>query len=1261
MDEVIQLEDLLAFYPPKNIEGIQTKITAKKEFKELESSPREVLQRIRGGYFKHQKFIQRFLQHYDRLLLFHETGTGKSCAITAAAEILKKEHQSSDNNKFLSGGYIKRAYVIVNNKQLKGRMKKEIICKCTDQVYDTPDVEDSKQKVHRNLEKWYTVTERESFARKLSKMTNKGIIEEYSNSIIFVDEAHNLRFRAFKGEKRRAETKAVKIKRRLLNRFSAKGLRNLAENLEIPVSGTKEDIINLMLDEDILTIENINEAIDSDNYAMSTKKKEKKEPFFGKESIYVQFWRLFHVARNIKIVLATATPMVNDPSEIKDLLNLLLPARTEDFSIFKRKLTTSEMGPLFAISPERKIEDMSEKELEYYFRGLVSYVRRLDTGADIEYQGIPISNIGGYSHSTKTQDYKTETKVFLSRLGDFQSEIYKRVRQLKQNELRDKERQVSNFVYPDGSFGLAGFNKYIRQIGDRYTVKNTSAGREFADQISTLDGIRNLGAKFADIIEIINETPGNVFVYSNYSKASGAVPFSVCLEAQGYELFREDDMNSIFRPRFVTTAQAYCSGISGGKVIRDSFLPAGREKRDGTIQKPRYVFLTPDISVNALEVLLTVMNSPENKHGDYIKVFITTPVGGEGISLSNVIGIHLIDGDWKHATNYQAESRAIRATSHDELLKEKSRINVKVYNHAAYTCDSLDMEVKVEEEDVIYPCKENQLLSVDIRLYERSEEKDREIKRMERIMKKVAVDCQIHFLRNTRRDDPRIIGKDGTSECDYEKCVYTCVDPKPVYEDYTTYDVYYINEPIEAVRRVLQEYFKTEFSITMKGILDLIWNEEYSYLYIDIPLQIKYIQYAVEEILTNKPIFQNRYGQNSYLQKDENTLFLSLDYPLSSVEAEEINVSDYTRNLIGVMDIPLEDFENPEKEKEQRKLLNKLKKYDIFSPEFEESFYQLDIDTLSSSLEDAIERHINRKETAFSRNILDRLSENLHPASKGSAGTPDSKWFPVPFASLWHRVPKPVTELKNVEKRFKEKSQGKGRKPKEGNRAPDEIDYEPTWDKETESTYFHILYSIEPGRNVFNTVSNFNNVKRKIRLFIPSEGKWRDANPIEQVVYSKIGQERIEEFKQPYENEPIHGFYISGPIKAFRLGVKFMEKQPRKKSVKKKKKDQRTVNRGRICESYSVEDLIRILNFLEIPSPNLEELENIERLNREQLIDNIANSKGFKTFKSDELDEKTLQYYLSWILFKPRGPKRKFICSIIQENLLRRGLVYQTY
>jgi len=406
-------------------------------------------------------------------------------------------------------------------------------------------------------------------------------------------------------------------------------------------------------------------------------------------------------------------------------------------------------------------------------------------------------------------------------------------------------------------------------------------------------------------------------------------------------------------------------------------------------------------------------------------------------------------------------------------------------------------------------------------------------------MKKVAVDCQINFLRNTRVGDPRIIGKDGTSECDYAECVYDCWDPTFTDEDYTTYDVYYIDETIEAITRVLQEYFKTNFSISMEGVVDLIQNVVY-------PPEIKYVQYAVQEILNIRTIFLNRYGQKSYLQKDQDILFLTLDYPLSDLGDQSVNVSDYTANLIGILDIPLEEVKNPVKEKEKMDKVQKIAKYDPFTPEFEKIFYSLDIDTLSRLLENAIQRRINDNETTFSRKILMRLSENTyhHPPA-------------VPFASLWYVIPKPVTEIKKVERRLEEKSAGKGRKPKEGMRTPDKIDYKPTWDEDTEPVYFHILYSIEPGRQDYAAVSNYKNVTGKIRLFVPSEGQWRDATPIEQVVYSKKGQELLETFLNPYEDLDIHGNYYSGPVKTFRVVSKFMEKQPLKKSVKRKKKDKR--------------------------------------------------------------------------------------------------------
>jgi len=137
--------------------------------------------------------------------------------------------------------------------------------------------------------------------------------------------------------------------------------------------------------------------------------------------------------------------MVNEPDEIRDLLNLLLPAAQYPLPDFEnRYINIQRLDPYLDIPSDVNILDMSDEYLERKFRGKVSYVRRLDTGVDIEYMGIPISDLRNYPHREDI-DYKTETKVYMERMGDFQGDIYKNVSALK-DELRDKERQVSNWV-----------------------------------------------------------------------------------------------------------------------------------------------------------------------------------------------------------------------------------------------------------------------------------------------------------------------------------------------------------------------------------------------------------------------------------------------------------------------------------------------------------------------------------------------------------------------------------------------------------------------------------------------------------------------------------------------------------------------------------------------------------------------------------------------------------------------------------------------
>src|SRR5687767_14968184 len=93
----IQLVDIFPIYPDKDDEKFQTQISAKKEFNELTVGRREPTPQ-RGKGFTHQIMFERFMRTYDDCLLIHETGTGKTCAVTRVSEWLKKMYITEKSN-----------------------------------------------------------------------------------------------------------------------------------------------------------------------------------------------------------------------------------------------------------------------------------------------------------------------------------------------------------------------------------------------------------------------------------------------------------------------------------------------------------------------------------------------------------------------------------------------------------------------------------------------------------------------------------------------------------------------------------------------------------------------------------------------------------------------------------------------------------------------------------------------------------------------------------------------------------------------------------------------------------------------------------------------------------------------------------------------------------------------------------------------------------------------------------------------------------
>lgn len=123
---------------------------------------------------------------------------------------------------------------------------------------------------------------------------------------------------------------------------------------------------------------------------------------------------LFHGVENMKVVLSTATPMLNDAGEIVSLVNLLRPLNghpppdwnwrdTDDATFTFRFPGVAERGLsrqaanwadvcrhfVGQMNPRYDVDDLSNEDLEQHFRGLFAYSRRDPVGVSIVYVGMP--------------------------------------------------------------------------------------------------------------------------------------------------------------------------------------------------------------------------------------------------------------------------------------------------------------------------------------------------------------------------------------------------------------------------------------------------------------------------------------------------------------------------------------------------------------------------------------------------------------------------------------------------------------------------------------------------------------------------------------------------------------------------------------------------------------------------------------------------------------------------------------------------------
>lgn len=643
---MLELSDHFAYFDPRNkfqgdIAPIQKYVSTKKEFAKLATDPNDQLIIDEEGFpkaFKHQILMKRLMSELSEMLIIDETGTGKTCTVDIFIEMVYWIRK-----RFLATGiptkhsHFKGCIILVRGKPQRDQIVQQIVCVCSKGQYsaDAESLKSGKvggeksdkdlpvqlRNITRAVETWYQIETFEKFAKKVSKLTDDEIVERYSDMMLWVDEAHLLR-----------QTEGS---------YNWNEINSYDELRRVP---KKE-------------------------YDKKGRLIPQPEPEISKQEIYYSIWRVFVRAKRTKRFVTTATPIVYEPSDIRDSANLILPIDHQ-------------------MPPEFDYNGCNLADYAAYLDGRVSYIRAADSGIKIVYEENPKfpykrltlkHSYFGNNVPAHQDTYESQITIYNTRMSENQTEVFMKYAENSKgnksksgkkgksndetggttNSLYVNTRSAANFVFPDGTVGVGdesrGFSRYISINNAGNNVKR-KGDRPF---IKTDKDLYKYSSKVLEMLKIMDDRPNeSAFITDRLVQSSGLATVALAfVELRDYEIY--DGSKSFFiSSEEGKRVPSFCS--IGNKKIIDPNIP----------KKNRLVIMTGTINSTFFRNVMEIMNSWENRYGDYVRVFLGSDVTRIGFSLNNVTIMMFLGGVWLETDRYQSESRPIRAVSHVYKLQD---------------------------------------------------------------------------------------------------------------------------------------------------------------------------------------------------------------------------------------------------------------------------------------------------------------------------------------------------------------------------------------------------------------------------------------------------------------------------------------------------------------------------------------------------------------------------------------------------------------
>jgi len=403
---------------------------------------------------------------------------------------------------------------------------------------------------------------------------------------------------------------------------------------------------------------------------------------------------------NTRIMLLSATPVVNKPFEFALIFNLLRPNSfpTSEAIFSQIYISTSNFASL---------NEESKNMFQRRIIGLVSYY--LGATPDryatkiTHYKNIPMSEYFEevYNYFEKIEEEKEKIRIKMSR-GKVGDEI---------STYSSYTRQSCNFVFPEINDRIDGEQ---RPRPGKFRIKESEAliieeskdeekkrlliksNKEVAEYVKAIQYyINGLIKYFKDIHYKDKEQKHTIFDDVKIFKTkydSSFTKFTESVEAKS-GLFKAMNTCSpkmimiIFNilkskgPVLIYSNYVEMEGLQILKIYMQffGFVNYAQEQENKENDYHRYVEYHGSIDKDQREINKKVFNDVLNLYGKNIKVFMISPAGAEGINLYNVRQVHIMEPYWNEVRIEQVVGRAVRQCHHAALPMAERRVDVFRY------------------------------------------------------------------------------------------------------------------------------------------------------------------------------------------------------------------------------------------------------------------------------------------------------------------------------------------------------------------------------------------------------------------------------------------------------------------------------------------------------------------------------------------------------------------------------------------------------